>query len=301
MKKMYIIKSSYKDIYKNLALENYLFEFSEKENCAILLLWENISTVVIGKHQNPYIECNLEYMKNNKIKLSRRTTGGGAVYHTLGNINFSFITPINFKALTEDIVQNSLEKCGIKTQKTGRNDLTINGKKFSGNAYYKSKKTYLHHGTIMINMPFEKISNILTPNKSKLIKNSVKSVSSRVINLTEIKKDINKEEIFKEIEKEFINKFSKNFELENKKIVINNDEFQTLYKKFKSKKWIFGKYKDFKTIDKIETKYGLIEILKNKKMETIISTDIVDEDILLNLEKVQNNKEYILKFLKKIK
>ncbi len=305
MKKMYIIKSTFKDIYKNLAFENYLFDFSEKENCAILFLWENNPTVVIGKHQNPYKECDLEYLKENKIKLSRRTTGGGAVYHSLGNINFSFITPIKYKNLTENIIQNSLLNCKINVEKTGRNDLVVNNKKISGNAYYKTKNTYLHHGTILISMDFEHLGKILTPNLSKLSKNSVKSVESRVGNLSEFDNNINKNKIFREITKEFIKNFSKNFELNNEKIVINNIDFKNLYKKFKSKNWIFGKYKNYTKAEKIESEFGSIEILKNNKNQQIISTDIVDSELLSSLENLENNdlisKENILKILKKSK
>lgn len=303
MKKMYIIKSAFKDIYKNLAFENYLFDFSEKENCAFLFLWENNPTVVIGKHQNPYKECNLEYLKENKIKLSRRTTGGGAVYHSLGNINFSFITPIKYKNLTENIIQNSLLNCKINAEKTGRNDLVVNNKKISGNAYYKTKNTYLHHGTILISMDFEHLGKILTPNLSKLSKNSVKSVESRVGNLSEFDNNINKNKIFREITKEFVKNFSKNFELNNEKIVINNIDFENLYKKFKSKNWIFGKYKNYTKAEKIESEFGSIEILKNNKNQQIISTDIVDSELLSSLENLENNdlisKENILKILKK--
>ena len=305
MKKMYIIKSTFKDIYKNLAYENYLFNLSEKENCAILFLWENNSTVVIGKHQNPYKECNLEYIKENKIKLSRRITGGGAVFHTNGNINFSFITPIKYKNSTENIIQNSLLNLKIKVEKTGRNDLVINNKKISGNAYYKSKNTYLHHGTILISMDYNHLGKILTPNISKLSKNSVKSVESRVGNLSEFCEKIKKSKVFKEIGKEFVKEFSKDFELKKEKIVINNEDFKDLYKKFKSKKWIFGNFKNYTKIEKIESLLGSIEILKNCENKYIISTDIVEANVLSEFENLEMNnsinKENILKILKNVK
>ena len=173
--------------YYNLALERSLFDFVD-EDTVILYLWQNSHTIVIGKNQNAYAECKVDEFIKDGGTLARRPSGGGAVYHDLGNLNFSIICKesIAKEHTYQRIVKEALRIFGIVSEFNGRNDLTVDGKKFSGNAFYVKDDVLCQHGTILINSDFKELSKYLTPDISKLERNHVKSVESRVVNLSEI-------------------------------------------------------------------------------------------------------------------
>lgn len=238
-----VIKSDKTDVYENLAFETCLLDYATKnKDVAILFLWTNDKTVVIGKHQNPYKECNLNYMEQNKIKVSRRITGGGAVYHDKNNLNFSFVMSKDLYDVKRQfgVILKALKKLGVSATLSGRNDVEIDGKKFSGNAFYKTKTSGLHHGTILINTDVELIKNCLTPNKMKIKKHSVSSVKSRVINLVEIKPDISKEVIMSSISQEF----EKEYGIQNLENVVDIKQVEEITQKYGSREWLFAKYKE---------------------------------------------------------
>lgn len=182
--KIYITDST--DPYTNLAMEKVLFD-SVQDDEMILYLWQNQNTVVIGKNQNLWAECSYSLLKSEGAVAARRLSGGGAVFHDTGNLNFTFISTTNNYDLTRNmaVIQKACLMAGIETELSGRNDILANGKKFSGNAFYNSKGKSYHHGTIMINTDKEKLSRYLTPSKAKLKAKGVKSVKSRVANLSE--------------------------------------------------------------------------------------------------------------------
>lgn len=173
------------DPYRNLAVEEYLFYHATED---VFLLWQNDNTVVIGKNQNPYAELNLDFVRERGIRVARRITGGGAVYHDMGNVNFTFISPqaqqggIDFAAFCRPIMK-ALEGFGVHVELSGRNDLLINGKKFSGNAQYASGGRVLHHGTLLYDSDLTVLSSALRPDEEKLHTKAIRSVSSRVTNL----------------------------------------------------------------------------------------------------------------------
>ena len=175
------------DPYVNLAKEKMLLDAVEAD-ALILYLWQNQNTVVIGKNQNAFSECRTELLKEEGGRLARRLSGGGAVFHDLGNLNFTFLCATeNFdvdKQLT--VIQRACTLAGIETERSGRNDVLADGRKFSGNAFYHSKGYSYHHGTLLIAADAEKMTRYLTPPKAKLEAKGVKSVRSRVINLTEL-------------------------------------------------------------------------------------------------------------------
>ncbi len=175
------------DPYVNLAKEKYLFD-TVSEDCLLLYLWQNQNTVVIGKNQNAFSECRTELLKEEGGKLARRLSGGGAVFHDLGNLNFTFICStenLNIKKHME-VIQKACSLAGIDTELSGRNDILASGKKFSGNAFYNSKGHSYHHGTLLISADTEKMRRYLTPPKAKLETKGIKSVKSRVVNLSEL-------------------------------------------------------------------------------------------------------------------
>ncbi|HRC66441.1 MAG TPA: lipoate--protein ligase family protein, partial [Bacteroidales bacterium] len=148
---MFCINNQNTNPYFNLASEEYLLKNYEED---VFMLWRNEPSIIIGKHQNALAEINIEYVKENHIKVVRRITGGGAVFHDLGNLNFTFISnspnskPVmNFKKYTQPIV-DVLVNLGVDARFEGRNDIVIDGKKISGNAECVYKNRFLHHGTI---------------------------------------------------------------------------------------------------------------------------------------------------------
>jgi len=185
---MKYIRLTSNDPYYNLAVEEYLLKYSNDD---IFMLWQNEPTVVIGKNQNAYAEVNVDLAKEKGIKISRRITGGGAVYHDLGNINYTFITSRNkataldYEYFTRPII-DALSQLGLDCKLSGRNDLECNGRKFSGNAQFCTDERILHHGTILFDTDVNEMSSILKVDKEKLEYKAVKSHRGRVVNLSEM-------------------------------------------------------------------------------------------------------------------
>ena len=173
--------------YFNLALEEYILKQFHEE---CFMLWQNSPSIIAGKNQNTLSEINLDFIKEHNLPVVRRLSGGGTVFHDLGNLNFTFIVNddgnsfINFKKFTLPIVE-VLQKLSVNAVLSGRNDLTIEGKKFSGNAQYKSKNRLLHHGTLLFSSNISDIASALKVDPSKFEGKGIKSVESRVTNITE--------------------------------------------------------------------------------------------------------------------
>ncbi len=175
------------DPYFNLATEQYLLESLEPGDC-VLYLWQNQNTIVIGRNQNPWTECRTELLESEGGHLTRRLSGGGAVFHDLGNLNFTFLVNTEDYDLDKQlgVILTALESLGIQAIRSGRNDILTGGRKFSGNAFYKHHGHAYHHGTLLVEADMEKLSRYLTPSKAKLSSKGVDSVRSRVVNLKDI-------------------------------------------------------------------------------------------------------------------
>ncbi len=178
------------DPHYNLAAEQCLLESAE--NRCILYLWQNENTVVIGRNQNPWKECAAALLQQEGGHLARRLSGGGAVFHDLGNLNFTFLMPQPDYDLNKQlmVIGQAVRSLGIPAEKSGRNDILAGGRKFSGNAFYKNGKQAYHHGTLLVDADMEKMSRYLSPSKAKLQSKGVDSVRSRVVNLKELQPDL---------------------------------------------------------------------------------------------------------------
>ena len=175
------------DPYWNLAVEKQLMDIAEPDEC-ILYLWQNQNTVVIGHNQNAWAECRTSLLEQEQGHLARRLSGGGAVFHDLGNLNFTFLMSKENYDLDRqlEVIRQACALAGIQAEKSGRNDLLTQGQKFSGNAFYQSRTHAYHHGTLLIDVDLNKLQRYLSPPKAKLATKGVASVRSRVINLHEL-------------------------------------------------------------------------------------------------------------------
>ena len=186
IQRLLVCRSRGTDPYENLALEEALLHRVEAGEL-ILYLWQNERTVVIGKNQNPWKECRTALLAEEGGHLARRLSGGGAVFHDRGNLNFTFLMREEDydpdRQLT--VIETACRSLGIPVERSGRNDLLADGRKFSGNAFYRHNGRAYHHGTLMVDVDLEMVQRYLSPSKAKLAAKGVDSVRSRVVNLRE--------------------------------------------------------------------------------------------------------------------
>ncbi len=171
----------------NLALEQYVFDVLPRDK-NYFLLWQNRNAVIIGRHQNTLAEINEAYIKEKGIQVVRRLSGGGAVYHDMGNLNFTFIQDSE-TGIALDLglfcqpVAAAIRALGADAQVNGRNDITVDGKKFSGNAQYMKEGRVMHHGTLLFASDMQAAQSALQPDPDKIKAKGVASVRSRITNL----------------------------------------------------------------------------------------------------------------------
>ena len=188
---MYYIPSSSTDPCWNLALEQYVFDSLDPAH-SYFMLWQNHNAIIVGKYQNTLGEINAAYVKERDITVVRRLSGGGAVYHDMGNLNFTFIVDgsggLDFAAFCQPVVA-ALASLGVTAEISGRNDMTIDGKKFSGNAQYRKQGRVMHHGTLLYDSDLTVVAGALNVTQDKMESKGIKSVRSRVTNIRPYVKD----------------------------------------------------------------------------------------------------------------
>jgi lipoate-protein ligase A len=183
---MLIVQSQSTDVYRNLAVEEWLFDHADRRG-PVLFLCVNATCVVIGKNQNPWKECRLSLMEKEGVPLARRISGGGAVYHDEGNLNFGVIVPrTEYREEKQyELIFQTLEKFGIKASKLRKNSLAVDGKKFSGQAFCFRGQHVLHHGTLLANSDLNRLGRYLGPEVEDIQTKAVASVPSEVMNLSD--------------------------------------------------------------------------------------------------------------------
>lgn len=205
---MVYLESHSTDPYFNLALEEYVFNCLDPGK-QYFMLWQNDNTIVVGKYQNTAEELNQQYVEEHGIRVARRLSGGGAVYHDKGNLNFTFITDqkdvpdFQFQVFVTPVVK-VLEQIGVHAEFNGRNDITINGLKFSGNSQYAKRGRVLHHGCIMLDSNLSSVAEALRVKEIKYASRSTKSVRSRVTTINANAPEPVTMEQFKRLLKEYI-------------------------------------------------------------------------------------------------
>lgn len=289
----------------NIASEEYLIK-NFKDN--ILLFYINNPCIIIGQNQNTLSEINFDYVKENSIKVVRRLSGGGAVYHDRGNLNFSFITNItggnmiDFKKFTKPVV-DALQKIGVDAKFEGRNDLCIDGKKFSGNASHIYKNRICHHGTLLFNTNLTHLIKSLNPGDDKFVDKAVKSVQSRVANIYNYLDDSYTIENIREL---IIKQVLLDVE-DTKEYEYNETDINEITKLFKQKydtwQWNFGKSPNYNLKREIKTKAGKIEsylfvkngIIKDLNIYGDYFCEIPTEKFIEHFINVEHNAEIIAK------
>lgn len=255
-----------------------------------LYLWQNERTVVIGRNQNAWRECRVDLLESEGGKLARRSSGGGAVFHDRGNLNFTFILPKEEYDLVRQlgVVQKAAAKFGIETSFTGRNDLvlTATGEKFSGNAFRHANNISLHHGTILISADLTRLGRYLAPPIMKLEAKGVKSVVSRVTNLGLHNPALTVETMLQALMEAFQEEYGA-YEPHSWDLV-DKTALESKRQTYASWDWKFGTTPAFNASFESRFDFGCLELLLNVQNGFVISavcyTDAMDDNLAKRVE-----------------
>ncbi|MGI6030771.1 MAG: lipoate--protein ligase [Eubacteriales bacterium] len=285
--RIYISKSF--DPHRNLALEEYFLRHLEPET-AVFYLWQNDRTIVIGKNQNPFQECRTGKMEQDGVFLARRKTGGGAVYHDKQNLCFTFVVPredYDYQRQAS-VILDTLQSYGLQGEITGRNDMVVDGRKFSGNAFTFKEEVACHHGTLLIQTDMSCMADYLQVSLEKLQSKGVKSVRSRVINLHELNPDITVEGI----KPRLVDSFQKVYNVPctaGSVEELNQEELEQLYQEYSSPEFLFGATPAFNVeLQGRATLYQIhihADVVKGKVQQCKVYSDALDTEFVEGVEK----------------
>lgn len=298
---MKIIHSTFESPFFNFSLEELLLKEEKLNNEDLLLIYQNNNAIIVGKNQNTHEEINSEFVKQNKITVARRLSGGGAVYQDKGNINFCFITKNqdgSYAKFLKPIIE-FLKTLGLDAQFSGKNDVLANGYKISGNAQYKYKNRMFHHGTLLFDSKMETLAKALKPNPLKFESKSVKSVRKRVTNIKKlINKDIDTKSFINLLIDFFVKKGAK---LINQNIIEEN-KINDLAKVKSQNEWNFGKNPPFDIEVHKRFDGGTIKIkisAHNDKIKNIrFEGDFMSNNDFENIYNLFIDKPFDLKYIK---
>lgn len=270
--------------YRNLAMEEYMTTHVPMGTC-ILFLWQNRHTVVIGRNQNCWGECRVNFLEEEGGYLVRRLSGGGAVFHDLGNLNFTFIVRKQDYDVSKqlDVILEAVKSLGLKAEKTGRNDVTVDGRKFSGNAFYRTGDCCCHHGTLLLDADKEHMARYLNVSKEKLASKGVSSVRARVANLSEFCPDLTVDRM----KNALADAFSLVYGLEAVRMDDSGlpaGEIRSLTEKFESWQWKYGRKIPFEYEMERRFPWGGIQMQFHVDEGTVqdvnVFSDAMDQEII---------------------
>ena len=304
----YIYSAPTGDGWLNLARDGYFLE-NNKKGDVILYFYVNKNAVIIGRNQNAWKECNIANMDADGVQLVRRHSGGGAVFHDNGNLNFSFITDEKHYDLNRQmrVILNAVSKLGLKAELSGRNDITVDGKKFSGNAFSLAKGNRSHHGTILVNADLTKLSNYLCVSKEKMRSKGIDSVRARVCNICELSSGLTVEAMCRLVIESFIEEYGAASEYVFDGTALA--EVEERRERLASWEWRFGKTPQFDFETDKRFSFGDTQIYFNSRngviRETKVYSDCLDTELTTEIENaltgVHFRKEEIKAALSKMK
>ena len=274
------------DPHRNLAIEQHLLE-SVLGGCCLLYLWRNERTVVIGRNQNAWAECRTTLLKDEGGSLARRLSGGGAVYHDLGNLNFTFVMCEEDYDLDRQLsaIRRACALCGIETEISGRTDILASGRMFSGNAFYHHEGRAYHHGTLLIDVDAEAMKRYLSPSKAKLEAKGVESVRSRIVNLKELNPDLMVDILKSAMKQAFSEVYGLPLDLPP---VIDEARVGALTKHYASDEWLYGRKLPFTFRCEKRFPWGGVELQMKVDRGVItdakVYTDAMDDRLASKLE-----------------
>ena len=302
-----IIRSTSHDPWHNLALEEALLQ-DVAPNEVILYLWQNEHTVVIGRNQNAWKEARWKELEASNGKLARRLSGGGAVYHDLGNLNFTFVMdrPLYDLHRQLEVILKGVRSLGIDAEFSGRNDIVADGRKFSGNAFLWTPDAGLHHGTVLVNVKMEDLGKYLQVSQDKMQAKGVTSVKSRVVNLTELNPEITIDKVAEALQQAFLEVYGGEGEVLSPAEVVS--DMTPLYEKFSSWEWRYGRTPKFDVSYTTRFEWGGVEIgfsLEDGKVAACtLFTDAMDselfQEIAAYLEQIPFREDAIQKKLDEV-
>ena len=283
--KLRILKSAVTNPWFNLATEDWIFNTLNPDSHT-LFLWRNSETVVIGRSQNPWVECKTDKMEADDVFLARRQSGGGAVFHDLGNTNFTFLSPSDAydQEANFTVIINALKKLGIDATLSGRNDMQVGDHKISGSAFRHAADRSFHHGTLLVNANMQKLGDYLNPHPLKLKAKGIKSVRARVANLVDFNETINHETLSDAIIEAFCEYHGETAQVEqlDEASLAKQPTLNAYYQQMADWDWRFGKTPEF--THHIETRFdwGMMDVHMDVKQAMI--TEVVIFSYALNVE-----------------
>ncbi len=286
MPSLRLLISDSHDPWFNLAVEECIFRQMPATQ-RVLFLWRNADTVVIGRAQNPWKECNTRRMEEDHVRLARRSSGGGAVFHDLGNTCFTFMAgkPEYDKSVSTAIVIDALRRLGISASASGRNDLLVETpegpRKISGSAYRETKDRGFHHGTLLLDADLSRLANYLNPDKKKLQAKGITSVRGRVTNLSELLPGVTHAQICEAVENAFFDHFGERVapEVISPDAVPDLPGFAETFARQCSWEWNFGQAPAFSHLLDERFTWGGVEIHFDVERGVIVRAQVFTDSL----------------------
>ena len=277
---MIFIRRPQTDPYFNLAAEEFFLNNSQDD---VLMLWQNEPSVLVGKHQNVVAEINTDFVRENNIPVIRRISGGGTVYHDLGNINLTVISTagnkenlIDFRKFTRPVIE-FLKQFHLEAVFEGKNNLTVNGKKFSGNSAHIFKNRVMHHGTFLYDTDLDKLEKVIHPSNNHIVDKSIKSVRATVGNISSFLENPPSTKTFIQQLEQFL----KDFYHITSTLDITQEEQQSIEKlveeKYRRWEWNTGYSPKYTLRQERDTEYGRFQVALEVKEGKITDLELVFE------------------------